>query len=144
MSKHTEEPWSVWTSNSHIRISARGDGDVVSATIARDGKPVLSISLEDAERIVSCVNACAGLTTENLESFAGPLILASSVSQWLRYCDLKEQRADLLEALKAFMSLDETFTTACRKHIEEDANEGGMMAKAVLLARDAIARVEAA
>lgn len=54
-----------------------------------------------------------------------------------------EQRDKLLEALKAFMALDKTFSTAKREHIEEFAKSGQKMAQAVLLARDAIAEVEA-
>lgn len=38
----TEGPWEIWTSNSVRRISARGDGDVLSAYTARyDGMPDL-------------------------------------------------------------------------------------------------------
>lgn len=34
---HTPGPWSLWTSNSVRRISARGDGDVVCAVRHNDG-----------------------------------------------------------------------------------------------------------
>lgn len=64
---HTNFPWSVWTSNSHIRISSEHDGDICHATIASDGLPVLAISLENANRIVACVNACEGISTDQLE-----------------------------------------------------------------------------
>ena len=97
---HTPEPWEVWTSNSHIRISSCGrDGDVCCATIASDGMAVLSISIADAERIVACVNACAGISTEALEEAARS---GKRVSEMLL-----QQRDDLLRALKGLVDLDD-------------------------------------
>ena len=71
---HTAEPWTVWTSNSRIRISTTGrharDGAVVDVASDSRGRPVLLIRPEDARRIVACVNALAGWKTETIERYA--------------------------------------------------------------------------
>lgn len=100
MSEHTKEPWEVWTSNSHIRISADGkDGSVVSAMRAADGMPVLAIKETDARRIVACVNACAGFYTETLElSASGD---APSLREiFIEHGELRKQCYELLELAK--------------------------------------------
>lgn len=52
----TPGPWSVWSSNSHLRISSDAtgrDGDVCSAVVATDGVPVLAIGRQDADYIAA-------------------------------------------------------------------------------------------
>lgn len=61
----------------------------------------------------------------------------------LQYGRLTQQRTELLAALKQFMALDRTFEQAERRFVEDLAADGSAMAKAVLAARDVIAKVEA-
>lgn len=58
MSKHTAEPWSQETPHDHLVIDGAG---YLAADCARP---------EDARRIVACVNACEGISTEQLDSWA--------------------------------------------------------------------------
>ena len=60
--EHTKEPWSYDKNASSRPIWGNGDNTAVTFD---DRKP----SPEDARRIVACVNACAGISTEDLESF---------------------------------------------------------------------------
>lgn len=100
MSEHTKEPWEVWTSNSHIRISADGkDGSVVCATRAADGMPVLAIKEADARRIVACVNTCAGLGTAMLETRSLGDVYADF---WNSHREAKQQHDALLAAAKDY------------------------------------------
>ena len=82
--QHTKEPWKV-SGTEHIVAG----GNYV---VALDCKP------EDARRIVACVNACAGLSTQCLEETGGGVE---------HYIAVIKQRDDLLAALEgARESLD--------------------------------------
>jgi hypothetical protein len=60
MSEHTPEPWTSGTDPSHF-----------DAPEVRNSAWALYVPTDaDARRIVACVNACAGLSTEALESGA--------------------------------------------------------------------------
>lgn len=66
MSEHTKEPWSVY------------EGEQIHGVIDSEGKHLAEMwqrkqynSLENARRIVACVNACAGIDTERLEAPGG-------------------------------------------------------------------------
>jgi hypothetical protein len=133
MSEHTKEPWKAWTSNSHIRIGSNGmDGDVVHATIASDGLPVLAIKECDAIRIVDCVNACVGADKNTLTAIeatgglgeffknveqvskdhdqlnAKAAVLGESNENWMEGFEaVKTQRDELLAALKELVALHE-------------------------------------
>jgi hypothetical protein len=60
-SKHTKTPtpWTWWTSNSHYRLTGADgrDGGVISASIARDGMPVVNVRPDDAAFIVQACNS---------------------------------------------------------------------------------------
>ena len=75
--QHTKEPWKV-SGTEHIVAG----GNYV---VALDCKP------EDARRIVACVNACAGLSTQCLEETGGGVE---------HYIAVIKQRDDLLAALE--------------------------------------------
>ncbi len=58
--------WCWWTSNSHMRLSSDSggncvDGDVLSATVARDGVPVLVVSEANAKAITSLAHTAKEL-----------------------------------------------------------------------------------
>jgi hypothetical protein len=57
--KHTALPWEWWSSNSHYRLTGADgkDGGVISASIARDGMPVVNVHPDDAAFIVRACNA---------------------------------------------------------------------------------------
>lgn len=62
---HSPEPWKLETppSDKWVQI-VDANGKVVDDDLCRPAKPLL---MEDFERIVACVNACAGIPTEDLD-----------------------------------------------------------------------------
>lgn len=80
MNQHTPEPWFVYEFNNVVYSR---DKDGISKSITRAFS-----SAADARRIVACVNACAGISTETLEKFGGRAITAEA------------QRDELLVVLK--------------------------------------------
>jgi hypothetical protein len=64
MSGHTKEPW----------VYACGDAEHLGIIIGRHGGEVVDgeFSEANARRIVACVNACAGIPDEKLQSWMNP------------------------------------------------------------------------
>lgn len=104
MNEHTKEPWSV--------AEEAFDNDGIHESVIRglDGRAAIAVTLEfgpnnpgmreaNARRIVACVNACAGITTEVLEQMpSGPASLLPMYSR------LEQQRDKLLAALEELLS----------------------------------------
>lgn len=82
MSEHNE-PWYVFSHYGDPEIRTR-EGDKLVAVL-------LPSKLQDARRIVACVNACEGIGTEYLERFS-----ATTFNDFKR---MKDQRDELLAAL---------------------------------------------
>lgn len=68
MSEHTKEPWKViYSGDQHTSdIDARPEGFSFDVSLA------LNVGNGNAHRIVACVNACAGIPNEKLESWVTP------------------------------------------------------------------------
>jgi hypothetical protein len=61
--KHTPEPWRIAPHDENFAEIVGSDGsDIVF------GLDTVYVKIEDATRIVACVNACNGLTNEELET----------------------------------------------------------------------------
>jgi hypothetical protein len=93
MSKHTKEPWSFGEDN---------DGWYVE----KDGMQIaFGLSESDAGRIVACVNACAGISTDLLSKAA---LLPEHIDARERLSEytnsIEQQRDELLAAAKAALS----------------------------------------
>ena len=110
------------------RILARCRDDFASIFVEADEAELIPTAEQLAERE-------AGKEAERKRQEAEEL-------ERQRIARIERAAPKLLEALKAFMSLDATFSTAGREHVETAAAEGDEMAKAVLLSRDAIAEAE--
>lgn len=92
MSKHTQEPWVLFEVGDRVKhfcpASEKEKTSILTVTL-EDGTAFGAVySEDDARRIVACVNACAGLDTEYLESvglpeFAGKQLCADMVQQEL-------------------------------------------------------------
>lgn len=98
MDNHTKEPWRVYT-------YPQGDSDIFDSndrSIISGSTGLIDIE-SNASRIVACVNACAGLSTVELELVAafGERLCAKCVSD--KY---KAQRDELLEALIEYDAYD--------------------------------------
>lgn len=84
----TKETWYVFSHYGDPEIRTK-DGDKLVAAL-------LPSKLQDARRIVACVNACAGIMTADLEH--GGQGCLSNHDAW---AGMKTQRDDLLAAMKA-------------------------------------------
>jgi hypothetical protein len=97
MSKHTPEPWHVG-GNGVIVYDEQSWG--VASAVVFHGRQEPQTSEANARRIVACVNACAGASTDVLERGA--------VHDWsLLMTGLEAQRNDLLYALSLITELAE-------------------------------------
>jgi hypothetical protein len=71
MSEHTKEPWKVQKDFNNIFALSHGESGItihiakVNNTQVEGGQNEASAN---AERIIACVNACAGITTEALQA----------------------------------------------------------------------------
>jgi len=97
--RHTPEPWE---SAGRVIRSFHDEG-VITARIPDEKLAPIGASLweANARRIVACVNKCAGLSTEALES---PLFVLTDVARdfqelSVKYEKLLEQQDELLNAL---------------------------------------------
>jgi hypothetical protein len=90
---HSPEPWYEDTHNYRAYIMA--DGTAIAKVYLNDGS---------AQRIVACVNACAGIDQETLESTAAPEVMKGRVAGKMR--DLKAQRDELLDLLSKIIDGD--------------------------------------
>ena len=94
MSGHSPEPWKYSTDmDGRVNIFV-DDGRVVTLCHAH-------LRPEDARRIVACVNACDGLTTEFLET---PDLAFSPARAAAKMAEIERQRDQLLEAIQYAVS----------------------------------------
>jgi hypothetical protein len=114
MSKHTKEPWFV-NEDGIIRVGKPNVNDYIDpipiASAWREGAfsdgEETEESQDNARRIVACVNACAGLDTEALDSRFG---IAAEMwgladKRLARVQELVGQRDELLAALKGVVKV---------------------------------------
>lgn len=101
--KHTAEPWATEyrrTGNDEDMAQEifDADGETIATLswyrVRKDDRTTTTNREENARRIVSCVNFCKGLSTENMENDT----LESSLKEVLER--IKSQRDELLAALK--------------------------------------------
>ena len=105
MSKHTPEPWKISHDDSteEWSIVTNQQGSIIANVNEETGPELVGSDpvmrkmpgLENARRIVACVNACSGIRTEALEHRAHMLNAHDDT-----IAELKRQRDELLEALE--------------------------------------------
>lgn len=93
MSQYTKEPWYV-AHHSHIYADGHLHVGSTSDPIALSGNPIKT-QADNARRIVACVNACAGISTETLELDGGSIGFYKSMA-----ANANQQRDELLSAIK--------------------------------------------
>lgn len=134
--KHTPGPWRVSLGDT----IAAGDRLIADCEMTPHSKRPAPLNQEDAanaRRIVACVNACEGISTEQLERF--PLdnfreCAQAGVASVVRELELEKQRDELWALLEAIYNAHRT------------DNNGAYMGEAVLCesfarrARDLIAK----
>lgn len=100
---HTKEPWKVGEFGGIYQ--ATGGACIVSALTPSGFLPN---SIANERRIVACVNACAGISTDGLESAGvGGLrhIAEATFEQRMSRNEIEQQRDELMEALAPFAAL---------------------------------------
>jgi len=153
--QHTQEPWSIGEDN---------DGWYITY-IPSDEQHGYGLSESDAERIVACVNACAGMSNDELAEFADgslktwiddaeetlkAVCIAVEDVDYSGRCEkgiyaLKQQRDELLAALKDLVSMQDVPDGNCSCHINPPCNDcvnyGGIR-ESIEYAEKAIAKQE--
>lgn len=106
--KHTPGPWYMRTLGAgYYKINARENLPNSAIAILQDHGRGDRLSAEEycanAERIVACVNACEGISTETLEQY-GPAeiksLLATATGKAMAYDVASAQRDELRAVLK--------------------------------------------
>ena len=145
MSNHTPEPWSLLEAGDSIKHQVPVSSDRTSIlTIATEGAIAFGAvySADDARRIVACVNACRGLSSDELEQHG----LVSAVGTEL--LELEQQRDELLAALQRLISSDPHVEMFPTSELEICANNEALpptlreQAASVIQARAVIAMVK--
>lgn len=99
---HTQEPWKFLEqgdADEYCIVTEDGLKWVIAFRI--NGEMMPDMQRANARRIVACVNACAEISTETLESAGKFPLTKSSLNGYLH---MKAQRNELLEALRDFVS----------------------------------------
>lgn len=108
MSRHTKEPWMISAPQSGYITSPSDDYQIICAVHEWEEDGALLQKFKNSEanarRIVACVNACAGLSTESLENTSGLNELYGDMQkerdvQMSKRIIAEQQRDELLEAL---------------------------------------------
>lgn len=102
MSKHTKGPWHIVEGRTHGSLEVFS-GDTAIAEIWRRGNA--SLEMANAQRIVACINACEGFSTEELE---GANLCKDSIESDAEILALRQQRDELIAALKRWIWLRDT------------------------------------
>ena len=136
MSDHTPEPWRLRIEDYGDEIWFGGDGEGMATVEAGEPYPhsqsIAYIGLNrksepeespeyqaNARRIVACVNACAGILTEVIESFDGVQdVLSSWKTQQRELTALRQQVADLRAALARVVVAMETYGPADQRWVD--------------------------
>jgi hypothetical protein len=110
--KHTKEPWTLWQSERDgCAVLSVGPSSVPAnkTDVICDIAFLLTINetqKANARRIIACVNACSGMTTEGLETFNVNKEMRELAEERAKY---KRQRDELLAALKDCIYTAENF-----------------------------------
>lgn len=89
---HTKEPWAYHTRGNY------GAGEEADLSVEKLDSARGYLGLDDARRIVACVNTCAGISTESLEQGGVGSILSLGLSE-LKRGDVAEKQRDELESV---------------------------------------------
>lgn len=122
---HTKEPWTIEVSEEYDSSFDIRKGEWYVAT-THDGCEGNNNSESNARRIVACVNACAGIPTELIEQGGFAAVPVAT------HREVKQQRDDLLAALKEIASMENRYDSGDWDEIEDARN----------IAKAAIAKAE--
>lgn len=124
---HTPEPWLVWGDAQGFARVGPSPNYTVAACMHTPG---VDSYAANARRIVACVNACEGMSTESLESIAGRIasksvlqMHANYVSNKAKVADLEQQRDKLLAALENILAITNDSRGVAGYHLNGDIAE---------------------
>jgi hypothetical protein len=100
MNAHTKEPWAQHVDEPDAIVAVANPHESL-LTVDGDYGMAKLYNVEDARRIVACVNACAGIPTEQLEQSHRNHAVTHLVEEIAR---LTKQRDELVKALKDLMN----------------------------------------
>lgn len=110
MSEHTKEPWGAMDvrPGGVERITIIGEEGQVICRVENmvSGRSINAEDEANARRIVACVNVCAGIDTNTLETAAADKkrwgrMFEKSIVDIATHAELEQQRDELLVALKS-------------------------------------------
>lgn len=143
MSEHTKEPWGVSSECSTIikQFDFMGESNLIIGSASggsTSGPHFPEDPVANARRIVACVNACEGISTEYLEKFS-----ATTFNDFKR---MKEQRDELLTALEEVLErMDRPPDRNCSCHLSPpcgDCVAFSGVRESIELAEAAVAKVQ--
>lgn len=151
MSEHTTGPWTLLEAGDQIKHLVPVSTSTMTSilTIVTEGDTAFGAvySAEDARRIVACVNACRGLSTDELEQHGLVPAVGSELAELERQRDemlnaitgmtamLKNHEwADLLSTIPEVADLDVAITDLvnCRQRMKEQRDELNNQLKSAL------------
>lgn len=91
---HTKEPWAIFEDDAKAIVTA--NHPMLSLMTVDDDGLATMFSEADARRIVTCVNACAGIGTEALEKGGIGSLLSLGLEEQRRGDIAEKQRDELL------------------------------------------------
>ena len=95
--KHTQEPWQQFEHDKRAIVSEEHP-NLSLLSIDDDGLGIF-FEEKDARRVVACVNACAGISTESLEKGGVGSLLELGLDEQRRGDSAEQQRDDLQREL---------------------------------------------
>ena len=110
MSMHSPEPWHLCAAGDSIEklVPVSKHNDSILTLVTEDHVDFAAVySDDDAKRIVACVNACAGFTTEQLNDITAMGGMAIPVAKISR---LQNTINDLVSAMEDLMGSDHPVT----------------------------------
>lgn len=130
MREHTKEPWRVEQIDADMLAIFSGEHQTcVFADLTND--PVVGIfgdpegAHADMKRIVACINACAGVSNEQLaqiNDFGGVRQLALAYDAEIARCrQLEQRREELVQALVGLLNMPEADGTQSTAVARRDA-----------------------
>lgn len=117
--QHTPEPWRqyLWNGNTVSRHVYGAGGETIALVMRSNGE-------SDARRIVACVNACAGVSTGDLETAPGyKAAIEGFHEQRAAKLSAEAQRDQLLAALERIAESGKWYASALEFHLDQDGKE---------------------
>ena len=131
MSNHTKAPWSWQAESENLAYLVESDDATIIARLSADDvSNNFSRVVANTRRIVACVNACEGISTENLEDNKPIIELANDYNAALKQLDVfaelaafhRDARLGALKELAIVERQRDELLAACLKTLSENGH----------------------